>query len=113
MLRSLPCLIAIAFLSLGFAEAEEKPNFIFILADDLGYGDLGCFGSEHIKTPHLDQMAAEGMKLTDFYSGATVCAPSRCVLMTGLHMGHCWVRGNANNRTQMFFGHVLRYIYTH
>ncbi|MGB0154370.1 MAG: arylsulfatase [Verrucomicrobiales bacterium] len=100
MLRLLPCLIAIAFLSLSTTSAQEKPNFIFILADDLGYGDLGCFGSEHIKTPHLDRMAAEGMKLTDFYSGATVCAPSRCVLMTGLHMGHCWVRGNANNQNK-------------
>jgi len=77
--------------------AERQPNLIFVLADDLGYGDLGCFGSEHIKTPRIDQMAAEGMKLTDFYSGATVCAPSRCVLMTGLHMGHGWVRGNAGN----------------
>jgi arylsulfatase A-like enzyme len=77
--------------------AERKPNIIIFLADDLGYGDLGCFGSKHVKTPHLDQMAAEGMVLTDFYSGATVCAPSRCVLMTGLHMGHCWVRGNADN----------------
>ena len=102
MLRLLPCLIAIAFLSLSTTSAQEKPNFIFILADDLGYGDLGCFGSEHIKTPHLDRMAAEGMKLTDFYSGATVCAPSRCVLMTGLHMGHCWVRGNANKTTRQW-----------
>ena len=88
----------VAFLSLGWAQTEDKPNFIFILADDLGYGDLGCFGSEHIETPYLDQMAAEGIRMTDFYSGATVCAPSRCVLMTGLHMGHCWVRGNANNQ---------------
>ena len=79
------------------AEPASKPNIIIFLADDLGYGDLGCFGSKHIKTPHLDQMAKEGMLLTDFYSGATVCAPSRCVLMTGLHMGHCWVRGNASN----------------
>lgn len=86
-------------LALGFASsaAAEKPNLIFIMADDLGYGDLGCFGSEKIKTPNLDKMAAEGMILTDFYAGSTVCAPSRCVLMTGLHTGHCWVRGNANN----------------
>lgn len=79
------------------AIGQQKPNLIFILADDLGYGDLGCFGSTKIKTPNLDQMAAEGMKLTDFYAGSTVCAPSRCVLMTGLHAGHAWVRGNANN----------------
>ncbi len=81
------------------AVAEEtslKPNVIFIMADDLGYGDLGCFGQQKIKTPHLDQLAAEGMKLTDFYAGCTVCAPSRCVLMTGQHTGRCWVRGNAS-----------------
>ena len=72
-----------------------KPNIIFILADDLGYGDLGCYGQQVIQTPRLDQMAAEGMKFTDFYAGNTVCAPSRSVLMTGQHMGHTHVRGNA------------------
>ena len=65
------------------------------MADDLGYGDLGCFGQKLIKTPRLDQMAKEGMKFTRFYSGSTVCAPSRSVLMTGQHMGHTHVRGNA------------------
>ena len=90
--------ILIAFaIVLPLSAAAEKPNLIFIMADDLGYGDLGCFGSTKIKTPNLDRMAAEGMMLTDFYAGSTVCAPSRCVLMTGLHTGHCWVRGNANN----------------
>ncbi|MEM7392053.1 MAG: arylsulfatase, partial [Verrucomicrobiota bacterium] len=79
------------------SSAATKPNLIFVLADDLGYGDLGCFGSKHIQTPNLDRMAKEGMILTDFYAGSTVCAPSRCVLMTGLHTGHCWTRGNANN----------------
>ncbi len=74
---------------------EKKPNIIFILADDLGYGDLGCYGQDTIKTPNLDQIAAEGMRFTDHYAGSTVCAPSRCALMTGLHTGHCWVRGNA------------------
>jgi arylsulfatase A-like enzyme len=73
----------------------KKPNIIFILADDLGYGDLGCFGQKRIKTPSLDKMADEGMRLTQHYAGSTVCAPSRCVLMTGLHTGHCLVRGNA------------------
>ena len=63
--------------------SAEKPNLIFILADDLGYGDLGCFGQEKIKTPRLDALAAKGMKFTQFYAGSTVCAPSRCVLMTG------------------------------
>ena len=75
--------------------AATRPNIIFILADDLGYGDLGCYGQKLIKTPRLDQMAAEGIRFTDFYAGNTVCAPSRCVLMTGLHMGHTHVRGNA------------------
>ncbi|MHC4581929.1 MAG: arylsulfatase [Planctomycetota bacterium] len=75
---------------------EHKPNIIYILADDLGYGDLGCFGQERIRTPNLDKMAAEGMKLTQHYAGSTVCAPSRCALMTGKHTGHCTVRGNVD-----------------
>jgi arylsulfatase A-like enzyme len=74
---------------------EQPPNIIFILADDLGYGDLGCYGQKRIKTPNIDKMAAEGMRFTDHYAGSTVCAPSRCSLMTGLHTGHCLVRGNA------------------
>jgi len=73
----------------------EKPNIIFIMADDLGYGELGCYGQRLIQTPNLDRMAAEGMKFTRFYAGATVCAPSRSVLMTGKHSGHGRVRGNA------------------
>jgi arylsulfatase A-like enzyme len=77
--------------------SAASPNMIFIMADDLGYGDLGCFGQKVIQTPRLDQMAAEGMKFTQFYAGNTVCAPSRCVLMTGRHMGHAHVRGNAGN----------------
>ncbi|WP_146524837.1 arylsulfatase [Novipirellula artificiosorum] len=71
------------------------PNMIFVLADDLGYGDLGCYGQTQIQTPRLDQMAREGMRFTQFYAGNTVCAPSRSVLMTGQHMGHTHVRGNA------------------
>ena len=77
------------------AEAQEPPNIIFIMADDLGYGDLGCYGQKEIKTPRIDRLAAEGMRFTDFYAGSTVCAPSRCVLMTGYHTGHALVRGNA------------------
>jgi arylsulfatase A-like enzyme len=74
-----------------------RPNIIFILADDLGYGDLGCYGQRLIQTPVLDRMAAEGMRFTQFYAGSTVCAPSRSVLMTGLHAGHTRVRGNASS----------------
>src|SRR5690349_10742968 len=84
--------------------AERKPNLIFVMADDLGYGELGCFGSKEIATPNLDRMAKEGMKFTRFYAGATVCAPSRSVLMTGKHTGHTRVRGNAartNSAAQM------------
>ena len=83
------------FLVMLCVEAKSKTNLIFIMADDLGYGDLGCFGQKLIKTPRLDQMAKEGMKFKRFYSGSTVCAPSRSVLMTGQHMGHTHVRGNA------------------
>ncbi|MBM3748284.1 MAG: arylsulfatase [Acidobacteria bacterium] len=73
---------------------RRKPNIIFILADDLGYGDLGCYGQKRIQTPSLDRMAAEGMRFSQAYAGSTVCAPSRCCLMTGLHTGHARARGN-------------------
>ncbi len=75
--------------------AAEPPNIIFVMGDDLGYGDLGCYGQQEIKTPHLDQMATEGIQFRNMYAGCTVCAPSRSVLMTGQHMGHTHVRGNA------------------
>lgn len=75
-------------------QTVRRPNIIFILADDLGYGDLGSYGSTKIRTPHLDQMAKEGMRFTDFYAGSPVCAPSRCVLMTGKHGGHAFIRDN-------------------
>ena len=78
-----------------FGEEKKKPNIILILADDLGYGDLGCFGQKVLKTPHLDNMAKEGMRFTQFYAGSTVCAPSRSVLLTGKHMGRTTVRGNS------------------
>jgi arylsulfatase A-like enzyme len=79
----------------GGANPAVRPNIVFILADDLGYGDLGCYGQAKIRTPHIDQLAREGLRFTDFYAGSTVCAPSRCCLMTGLHTGHAQVRGNA------------------
>jgi arylsulfatase A-like enzyme len=77
------------------AKPVERPNIVFILADDLGYGELGCYGQRLIQTPRIDRMAAEGIRFTDCYAGCTVCAPSRCTLMTGLHTGHCRIRGNA------------------
>ncbi len=80
--------------SLLSCNSRRKPNIIFILADDLGYGDLGCYGQQKIKTPSLDRLAKEGMRFTQHYAGTTVCAPSRCSLMTGLHTGHAFVRGN-------------------
>jgi len=73
----------------------ESPNIIFIMADDLGYGDLGCYGQTEIQTPNIDELAARGIKFTQFYAGSTVCAPSRAVLMTGQHTGRTHVRGNA------------------
>ncbi len=73
---------------------KRQPNIIFILADDLGYGELGCYGQQIIRTPYLDQMAAEGMRFTQHYSGSPVCAPSRCTLFTGLHTGHSYIRDN-------------------
>ncbi len=76
-------------------QLPEKPNIVFIMADDLGYGDLGCYGQRQFATPNLDRLAAEGMRFTDAYAGSTVCAPSRCCLMTGVHTGHARVRGNA------------------
>jgi uncharacterized sulfatase len=79
-------------------EHERPPNIVLILADDLGYGELGSYGQRLIATPRLDQVAAEGMRFTQFYAGSTVCAPSRCVLMTGVHTGHARVRGNGPAR---------------
>ncbi len=76
------------------ADTTTRPNIVFILADDLGWGDVGCYGQEKIRTPHIDKLAAQGMRFTNAYSGAPVCAPSRCTLMTGLHLGHAQVRGN-------------------
>jgi arylsulfatase A-like enzyme len=86
---------------LGATTAEpahaSRPNVIFVLADDLGYGDLGCYGQQKIRTPHIDLLAEEGMRFTQHYSGSPVCAPSRCVLMTGLHPGHAVIRDNRDH----------------
>ena len=84
----------------GAEPVIDPPNIVFILADDLGYGDLGCYGQLKIKTPNLDRMAALGMRFTQHYSGSTVCAPSRSVLMTGLHTGHTFIRGNKEHNPE-------------
>ena len=90
--------IAAGLESIGLGDQPKaegnKPNIIFILADDLGWGDIGCFGQEKIPTPNLDLLAQHGIRLTQHYSGAPVCAPSRCVLLTGKHLGHAEIRGN-------------------
>lgn len=90
------CLAHISLCSAVYSQEsfQPRPNVIFILADDLGYGDLGCFGQKLIKTPCIDQLAREGTRFTQAYAGATVCAPSRCSLMTGKHNGHAAIRGN-------------------
>ncbi len=74
--------------------AVSPPNIIYIMADDLGWADLGCYGQKVISTPNIDRLAAQGIRFTDHYAGSTVCAPSRCCLMTGLHTGHSYIRGN-------------------
>ncbi|MEX2262466.1 MAG: arylsulfatase [Bryobacteraceae bacterium] len=88
----------IGSLSAGAAAAQTRrtaaPNILLIVADDLGYGDLGCYGQTRIQTPNLDRLAAEGVRFSQAYAGSTVCAPSRCCLMTGLHTGHARTRGN-------------------
>lgn len=74
---------------------KQRPNIILIVADDLGYGHLGVYGQQKITTPHLDKMAASGMRFTQFYAGSTICAPSRSSLIEGRHTGHAYIRGNA------------------
>ncbi len=95
--------IIFSFLLLGFSCSQKrgeenlqtrKPNIVFIMADDLGYGELGCYGQEKIETPNIDRLAENGMKFTNFYSGAPVCSPARCMLLTGRHPGHAQIRGN-------------------
>ncbi len=80
--------------AMGAPPPARKPNFVFILGDDLGYAELGCYGQEKIKTPNIDRLAGEGIRFNQNYSGSPVCAPSRCVLLTGLHSGHAFVRDN-------------------
>jgi arylsulfatase A-like enzyme len=94
-------IVALFFLQCNIKASEKtttnsRPNIIFIMADDLGYADLGCYGQKRIATPHIDRLASEGVRFTQVYAGSTVCAPSRSVLMTGQHLGHTTVRGNSS-----------------
>ena len=97
----LPRLLTIAALATcltmsqaSVSPAADKPNIVLIMADDLGYAELGCYGQNKIKTPSIDKLATEGMKFTQFYTGAPVCAPARCILLTGKHSGHAYIRNN-------------------
>jgi len=94
----LPCFllaVGVIWCALPVSEAaEDAPNIVYILADDLGYAELGCYGQEKIQTPNIDRLAAEGMRFTQHYCGNAVCAPSRCSLMTGKHPGHAYIRNN-------------------
>jgi arylsulfatase A len=84
------------FLAISASWAAERPNIVFILADDLGYGDLECYGQKNFSTPNIDRMAAEGLRFTQHYAGSTVCAPSRACLLAGQHTGHVFQRANGN-----------------
>lgn len=89
------CLVMLSFVAAAVGADAQRPNIIWIMADDLGYGELGCYGQTEIRTPNIDRLAAEGMRFTQCYAGSTVCAPTRCCLMTGKHTGHATVRGNS------------------
>lgn len=98
MTKSIILILLIPFIFFGCVNKEEKalqkPNIIYILADDLGYAEVGCYGQEKIETPNIDALAENGIRFTQHYAGAPVCAPSRCVLLTGKHTGHAQIRGN-------------------
>ena len=96
MLRALAACLAfvVACPAVFAADAARRPNIVFFLCDDLGSGDLSCLGSQHVRTPHIDALFARGTRLSRHWAGSAVCAPSRCVLMTGKHPGHAVVRSN-------------------
>lgn len=96
-MKRITLLLTLSGLAFSGLHAATKPNIVFILADDLGYSELGCYGQKKIKTPHVDQLASEGMKFSQHYTGAPVCAPARCVLLTGKHLGHAEIRGNRDS----------------
>ena len=91
-MKKLLLLLLVGLLGFSAQAAEKKPNFIFIMVDDAGYGDFGCYGQKLFATPNIDRMAAKGMRFTQHYSGSTVCAPTRCSIMNGVHTGHAYVR---------------------
>ena len=93
-MKKLLLLLFVGLLGSTDLSAQKKPNFIFIMVDDAGYGDFGCYGQKLFTTPNIDRMAAKGMRFTQHYSGSTVCAPTRCSIMNGVHTGHAFVRGN-------------------
>jgi len=103
---TLAALIAAAGADLAVADSQTaaKPNIVFIMADDLGYGDLGCYGQARIQTPRLDRLAAEGLRFTDAYAGSTVCAPSRSAIMTGHHTGNTPIRDNHSRGERVALG---------
>ncbi len=101
-MRKLILLLLAAWLPASAGSQQRQPappNIVFILADDLGYAELGSYGQQRIRTPRLDRMAAEGLRFTQFYAGSTVCAPSRGAFLTGLHTGHSYVRDNYGTGT--------------
>ena len=88
-------LVLLALAVMVSARADNPPpNIVFIMADDLGYHELGAFGQQKIRTPNLDRLADQGIRLTRHYAGSAVCAPTRSILMTGMHAGHATIRGN-------------------
>jgi len=101
MSNTLKIIFGILLIQMSVYSQNNKPNVIYILADDLGYGDLSCYGQEKFKTPNIDKLAEGGMKFIDHYSGNTVCSPSRAVLMTGQHPGHVYITGNSRAELPM------------
>ena len=96
-------LLASTSVELSAQKNRENPNIVFVLADDMGIGDLGCYGQKKIKTPNIDQLAEKGLLFTNHYSGSTVSAPSRCCLLTGKHTGHAYIRGNKGIKSEEGF----------
>jgi len=112
ILKSVISSLTYIFLTQALMAENEKPNIIYVIADDLGYGDLSCYGQKNFKTPNLDKMAEAGIRFTDHYSGATVCLPSRVSLMTGKDMGHAYIRGNGDLKLRkgvdITIAHILK-----